>query len=86
MIVIAGTSSIVFGIEENGNWVRAGVWGLLFGDEGSGCDITPRGIQAWLAAHYCTRLKTKFSRTLLAELGIKRWVEIVGRVYGGDLS
>ena len=86
MIVIAGTGSIVFGIGENGDWVRAGGWGPLLGDEGSGYDIALRGIRAGLAAHDGSGPDTALSRSLLEELGIKEWAEIVSRVYGGDLD
>ena len=34
IIVIAGTDSIVFGIGENGEWVRAGGWGASVGRRG----------------------------------------------------
>ena len=66
--------------------VHAGGWGALLGDEGSGYDIALRGIRAGLAAHEGSEPEAEISRTLLAELGMKGWVEIVARVYGGYLG
>jgi N-acetylglucosamine kinase-like BadF-type ATPase len=39
VIVISGTGSVVFGIDEQGNQQRAGGWGPLMSDEGSGYDF-----------------------------------------------
>ncbi len=47
IILIAGTGSICFGMDENGNVFRSGGWGYLLGDEGSGYSI---GNQAIIAA------------------------------------
>ena len=46
VIVISGTGSIVYGINENGKEVRAGGWGYLLGDEGSGYEIALKGLQS----------------------------------------
>lgn len=47
VIVIAGTGSICFGLDEKGTLHRSGGWGYLLGDEGSGFFI---GHQSVLAA------------------------------------
>lgn len=39
VIVIAGTGSIVVGVDQNGKFVRSGGWGHLFDDEGSAFSI-----------------------------------------------
>ncbi len=46
VITIAGTGSIAFGMNENGEAARAGGWGYLLGDEGSAYEI---GRQALIA-------------------------------------
>ncbi len=67
VIVISGTGSIVYGINESGNEVRAGGWGCLLGDEGSGYDIALKGLQA------ITRAVDSRSRpTLLTDLILKK--------------
>lgn len=46
VIIIAGTGSIVYGINAAGQEAQAGGWGHLLGDEGSGYDIARRAFQA----------------------------------------
>jgi N-acetylglucosamine kinase-like BadF-type ATPase len=46
VIIIAGTGSIVYGIDNEGREAQAGGWGHLLGDEGSGYDIARRAFQA----------------------------------------
>ena len=38
VIVIAGTGSVAFGRDAQGNTARAGGWGFAISDEGSGCN------------------------------------------------
>ncbi len=49
MIVLAGTGSMVIGIDERGNYYKAGGWGHLLGDEGSGYKISYDAIRAVMA-------------------------------------
>jgi N-acetylglucosamine kinase-like BadF-type ATPase len=44
--LVAGTGSFAFGRDRAGGTARAGGWGYLFGDEGSGYDIARRGLHA----------------------------------------
>ena len=46
VIIIAGTGSIVYGMNAAGREAQAGGWGHLLGDEGSGYDIARRALQA----------------------------------------
>jgi N-acetylglucosamine kinase-like BadF-type ATPase len=48
IIVIAGTGSFAFGRNAGGQAMRAGGWGYIFGDEGSGFDITRQALRAAL--------------------------------------
>ena len=67
VIVISGTGSIVYGINQSGKEVRSGGWGYLLGDEGSGYDIALKGLQA------ITRAADKRGQpTLLTDLILKR--------------
>jgi N-acetylglucosamine kinase-like BadF-type ATPase len=50
-VVIAGTGSIAFGRNRNGQTKRVGGWGNVFGDEGSAYDIAVRGLQAAVRSH-----------------------------------
>ncbi|MDR3564978.1 MAG: BadF/BadG/BcrA/BcrD ATPase family protein [Negativicutes bacterium] len=51
IVLIAGTGSIAYGVNAAGGAVRAGGWGHVASDEGSGYDIgrqaLQRGIMAW---------------------------------------
>ena len=48
LIAIAGTGSFAFGRNASGETARAGGWGYIFGDEGSGFDITRQALRAAL--------------------------------------
>ncbi len=86
VVVIAGTGSVVFGINEKGATARVGGLGYLFSDEGSGF---------WLAAQMI-RLAIKEQDELIAPCGILQMVlEFFGRgeireltddFYNGKLS
>jgi N-acetylglucosamine kinase-like BadF-type ATPase len=51
MIAIAGTGSIVYGRDAQGNLARAGGWGFAISDEGSGHWIGRRAVSVMLEAH-----------------------------------
>jgi N-acetylmuramic acid 6-phosphate etherase len=53
VVVLAGTGSIAYGRTGDGRWARAGGWGPLFGDEGSGFAL---GRLAVAAALLCRAL------------------------------
>lgn len=86
IIAIAGTGSMVLGVNEEGEWVRAGGWGPILGDEGSGYDIALRGVRAALAVHDGSGPDTVLDSVLRQELGVSEWSQLVARVYGGDLD
>jgi N-acetylglucosamine kinase-like BadF-type ATPase len=48
IIAIAGTGSFAFGRNSGGQTARAGGWGYIFGDEGSGFDVTRQALRAAL--------------------------------------
>lgn len=50
IIVVAGTGSVVYGENEAGQSSRAGGWGYVFGDEGSGFGLARDAIRASLDA------------------------------------
>jgi len=51
IVLVAGTGSIACGVNAQGGAIRAGGWGHIIGDEGSGYDIgrqaLVRGVKAW---------------------------------------
>ena len=50
IIVIAGTGSIAFARDDHGRLLRAGGWGVPFGDQGSGYDLGRKAVAAALEA------------------------------------
>lgn len=48
IITVAGTGSITFGRNAQGQTARAGGWGYVFGDEGSAYDLTRQALRAAL--------------------------------------
>lgn len=51
IIVIAGTGSIAYGRNSQGEIARAGGWGYIFGDEGGSFDIARQALRAILREH-----------------------------------
>ncbi len=51
IVVISGTGSIAFAQNGRGETARAGGWGYVFGDEGSGFDIVRQALRAVLREH-----------------------------------
>lgn len=67
-VVIAGTGSMAFALGPRGDNVRAGGWGYLLGDEGSGFYVGLEGIKAALKDHDGTGPRTSLKDRLLKEL------------------
>lgn len=82
--LIAGTGSIALGRNQQGQSVRAGGWGHLLGDEGSGYDLGIKALQAAVKA-----ADGRGERTVLLELIMEHWhiqqpSEIIGQTYRAD--
>ena len=68
IVLIAGTGSIAFGKDRHGQIARAGGWGYLIGDEGSGYDLGRLVLQA--AAHAADG---RGHETMLLPLVLRQW-------------
>ena len=64
LVVIAGTGSVAFGRSAEGMEARAGGWGPVIGDEGSGYAIARAGLAAILRAHDGRGPATKMTEIL----------------------
>lgn len=84
VIVISGTGSIVYGIDENGKEARAGGWGYILGDEGSGYDIAVKGLQAIARAADGRESPTKITQLVLNELELKVPNDIIRWTYAAS--
>ena len=85
VIIIAGTGSIVYGIDGSGREAHAGGWGHLLGDEGSGYDIARRALQAVARAADGRGDLTSLSSLMLDALGFSHpralipWIHSVSK-------
>ncbi|HHT25990.1 MAG TPA: hypothetical protein GXZ82_01905 [Firmicutes bacterium] len=70
VVVIAGTGSIAVGIDAGGQRRRAGGWGWLLGDEGSGYDISRQTLTAILKAADGRMPQLSCAPAVLAQLGV----------------
>ncbi len=86
VIVISGTGSIAMGINQKGEVSRAGGWGHILGDEGSGYDIARRGMVAALHDFDGRGPETLISKMIVEELYLTNVEELIGLFYGGESS
>lgn len=86
IVLIAGTGSIAYGVNASGQSFRAGGWGHLISDEGSGYDIGRqglfRGIKAWEGREQPSIL---FER-IMAHLKVSNMDELISAVYSPTAS
>ncbi len=81
LVVTAGTGSICYGKALSGEIFRAGGWGHLMGDEGSGYDI------GWTALHHIARYHDEgrpfppYFRAFCRELGVDSFEDLVAFVH-----
>ena len=82
VVVVAGTGSIAFGLNAQGQQRRAGGWGYLLGDEGSGYAIGLAGLRAACRAADGRGAPTALGERLLAAFGLSEPTDLIGLVYG----
>ena len=81
VVIISGTGSIAFGRNALGKTARAGGWGFLFGDEGSGFDIVRQAVRAALRFEEGWGPETALHRILVAEAGAHDANDLMHRLY-----
>jgi len=86
LIVIAGTGSIALGRSAQGQTARAGGWGYLLGDEGSGFFVAREALVAVLRAYDGRGRETLLTERILGKMGLQDVEEIVPRVYRQGMS
>jgi N-acetylglucosamine kinase-like BadF-type ATPase len=79
--LISGTGSIVFGRSPRGEMARAGGWGHIMGDEGSGYAIGVEALRAVMCAYDCRGRATALTDAVLAYWSLELPTDLVGRVY-----
>jgi N-acetylglucosamine kinase-like BadF-type ATPase len=81
IIIIAGTGSMAFGRNAEGQTARAGGWGYVFGDEGGAFDITRRALRAALQYEEGWGAPTILRDLLLKETGAVNANELLHLFY-----
>jgi N-acetylglucosamine kinase-like BadF-type ATPase len=84
VITIAGTGSIAYGRNAAGKTARAGGWGYVFGDEGSGFDLARQGLRAAVRQEEGWGPPTSLHALFLEAGGAKSANELLHRFYTPD--
>jgi N-acetylglucosamine kinase-like BadF-type ATPase len=79
--LIAGTGSFAFAQSRDGATARAGGWGYLLGDEGSGYAIALAGLRAAALAVDRRGRRTALVEGFMARLGVPKPVDLIPAVY-----
>ena len=82
-VVIAGTGSIAYGRDGPGRGARAGGWGYVLGDEGSGYWLGRLALRAVVRAADGRGGETSLTERVLAHYGVKRPRDLVREIYEG---
>jgi N-acetylglucosamine kinase-like BadF-type ATPase len=85
VVVIAGTGSIAYGRNGNGRAARAGGWGHLLGDEGSGFWIGRRALAAVMRQSDGRGPTTLLTELILERLGLAEPGELIHEIYDRDV-
>ncbi len=84
IIVIAGTGSIAYGENAQGETARAGGWGFIYGDEGGGFDIARQALRATLKEYEGWGPRTALTPALLEITGAANANDALHRFYTVD--
>lgn len=79
--VIAGTGSVVWGRSLDGSTARAGGWGFLLGDEGSGYWVGRQAVRHALSGLDRGRPADRLSQQLAADCGLQHPGELLEHFY-----
>lgn len=85
-LLIAGTGSIIFGKDKNGKIHRAGGFGKLLGDEGSGNTLGRRGLNEAAKEFDGRGNKTLLTEFLKSEFHINNSSELITEVYRNNFD
>lgn len=86
VLLLSGTGSVAFGINEAGESRQIGGWGYLMGDEGSGYWIGMEALRAIVRAQDQRSPDTALTTLVLEHLGLSHPVELIRWLYRGKDS
>jgi N-acetylglucosamine kinase-like BadF-type ATPase len=81
VMALAGTGSAILGIGANGERVKVGGWGPVYGDEGSAYRIGQMSLRAAARDYDGRGPVTALKEVLLHALGLSEFKETIARVY-----
>jgi len=81
VVLISGTGSIAYGVNSRGQAARAGGWGTLLGDEGSGYWIGRRALKAVVRDADGRGPRTRLTLLVLAHFALSRPEQLVSEIY-----
>ncbi|GBE91804.1 N-acetylglucosamine kinase [Nostoc cycadae] len=81
IVVAAGTGSITFGRNQQGETKRVGGWGYILGDEGSAYKIAVAGMQAALKSYDGREIQTSLVQDFKQHLGFQSIEELIEVIY-----
>lgn len=84
LALICGTGSIVYGRTVTGELFRAGGWGYLFGDEGSGYAIGIAALRAIMQTYDGRGRETLLSELILERYGLHTPPDLIHTIYGAE--
>ncbi|MEX2271320.1 MAG: BadF/BadG/BcrA/BcrD ATPase family protein [Vicinamibacterales bacterium] len=86
VVVIAGTGSICYGRNDKGQAARAGGWGYVLGDEGSGYWIGRHALRAVVREADRRGPRTSLTPKALAHFGVDRPQDLIHEIYYGGMK
>ena len=86
VVIVAGTGSIAYGCDSAGYAARAGGWGYVLGDEGSGYWIGRLALRAIVRETDGRSAPTSLTPRVLAHFGVDRPDELLQTVYHEDFE
>lgn len=81
IVVLAGTGSIAYGIDRTGRTARAGGYGFLLADEGSGYWLGHQALRAVVRALDGRGPDTRLVALIFESLGVRSMSELIPSVY-----
>ncbi|MEH1920322.1 N-acetylglucosamine kinase [Nostoc sp.] len=84
IVVAAGTGSIVFGRNHQGDTKRVGGWGYILGDEGSAYKIAIAGMNAALKSYDGREMSTSLVEAFKQHLGLENIEDLIEVIYRGE--
>jgi len=86
VMIICGSGSNCFGINEEGKEAKANGWDYILGDEGSGYEIGIKALRALMRAYDGRGKSTLLSKTILEDLNIKDIQGLIKWAYTSSFS